>query len=134
MVFTPAGCRTAVCVEEEIAVVSWAAGLAMDLEDLLGLDRRRRSERQVSDDDMALLQVAADCGHGLFGQRDAKADKLRTMAHQVGKRDPPANSPLGMFLNDVFNLRCGRPPAICAPRKTRKPGPPGRTSPNPCTR
>jgi hypothetical protein len=106
-------------VTEQQAEVSTAAELAMDLADLLGMDYRRRTERQESDDDMALLQVAADAGHGLFGPADVARDVLRTIAHQIGKRDPPAARPLGMFLNEVFRMRTGRQPSVLAPRQTR---------------
>jgi len=72
----------------------------MEWEDLLGLDEHGRSEQQEWRDTESLLNAAQDLLRGLLGQPEAAASNLRALAHQIGRRKPPARSPVGMFLAD----------------------------------
>jgi len=74
-------------------------------EDLLALDRRWRSERREFEDFEQLLAAATDLAEGRLGEPTAGWRTLSTVAHQVGRRDPPADSPVGMFLAEVRTLR-----------------------------
>ena len=82
-----------------------AMDVASAWEDLLGLDRRWRSERREFEDFEQLLAAAVDLAEGRLGEPGAGWRTLSTVAHQVGRRDPPANSPVGMFLAEVRTLR-----------------------------
>ncbi len=82
-----------------------AIRLAEDWEELLSLPRRGRTEARKLSDHAALFEVASDALRGALGVPQAARSALTTLAHQIGRRDPPADKPLGMFLAEVGPMR-----------------------------
>jgi len=82
-----------------------ALDLALRWEELLKLDSRPRSEQKDTGDFRALMTAGEDVLTGKLGQPRQSQDTLTTLAHQIGNRDEPATSPLGMFLAEVGKMR-----------------------------
>ncbi len=83
-----------------------SAEMAIAWEDLLGLSARTRTALQEEEDFQALLDVAAEVLKGDLGPAEAVNNHLYTLAHQIGRRQVPARTPLGLFLADgVGKLR-----------------------------
>ncbi|HUU59677.1 MAG TPA: hypothetical protein VMZ50_09040 [Phycisphaerae bacterium] len=84
---------------------SRAIDLADAWEESLGLDARPRDLEAMESDLGELFAVAADCLAGRLGAVGPCQNTLATLAHQIGRRDPRADRPLGMFLAEVKRLR-----------------------------
>jgi hypothetical protein len=81
------------------------AMLSSEWEELLGLDRLARNPNQADKDESALAAVAVDLLRGDLGPPAQAEEILQTLAHQIGHRQPPARSPMGVFLAEVRKLR-----------------------------
>ena len=79
--------------------------VALGWEESLGLDRQVRNDAKDAGDFQALASVAEDLAAGRLGTPGSAAAILATLAHQIGNRDQPAKSPLGMFLAEVGRMR-----------------------------
>ena len=84
-----------------------ALDLADQWEELLALPERTDAQDARDFDD--LHQAARDLVAGQLGDPPAAELTLDTLAHQIGRRQPPARRPVGLFLTEgVGPLRRAR--------------------------
>lgn len=78
---------------------------ASNLEQLLDLDALVRTDDQDQRDFTDLVRTAKAIEAGTLGDPQAAGETLSTLAHQIGRRQPPARNPLAMLLAEVGRMR-----------------------------